>query len=526
MSARRFLSVVCVLGLLVVGWGRPYVAQSKTPASMVIPVDPEPKSLNPDWQADPGAYWPAGNIYNHLVISDWGAVSGKPNYRDLAQSWKISKDGKTYTFHLKTGVKWQDGKPFSSADVVYTFQTIIDKKYPLSQYLTGARLSAPDKNTVVVKFAQPNVSFIPLLAQASNWYGAILPKHIYQGTDWSTNPANQKPIGTGPYRFVSWNRGTQLTLEANPSYWGRKPQVKRIVLRFVSDPQVALSGFEAGQYPYLDASYISNFALIKRMQQSGGSTAVVRTPSFYDICLYLNVHDPILGNKKVRQAIAYAVDRPALARQAFFGLYAPNYYAGVPAIGQYLDKKVQFPHTNLAKARQLLDQAGYPVKGGSRFHLTITDYSEGDTDAAAQVMVEQLKAVNIDAAFQQYDPASWLAMARSGKIQLAVYFVRYGPDPAAYAEHFKTGSPRDFTGYSNSKVDSWLDRAASTPNQKKRAQLYGLVQKQLVSDVPYISLTTSSNYNFIQKGWHGFSAQKESFNKNGGWFSFVNVYHS
>jgi peptide/nickel transport system substrate-binding protein len=495
--------------------------------SLVIAVTPEPKSLNPDWQADPGSYWPSGNIYNHLVVSDWGAVAGTPNYADLAQTWDVSPDGTLYTFHLKQGVKWHDGQSFSSDDVLYTFQTIIDKKYPLAQYLAGATLSAPDPNTFVVKFAQPNVAFVPLLAQASNWYGAILPKHVYQGTDWSTNPANQKPVGTGPFKFVSWDRGTQVTLQSNPDYWRGVPRMSRVVLRFVSDGQVALSGFDAGQYPYLDSYYLDNFSMIKKKMEAGGSTVVVPTGSFYDLCLYLNLKDPILSNQKVREAISYAVDREALSQQAFFGLDGPNYYAGVPAIGSYLDKTVQFPHRDIAKAKQLLDEAGYPVKSdGTRFKLQITDYPEGDTDATSQVMVEQLKAVNIDATWQQNDAASWLSKARSGQFQMAVYFVRYGPDPAAYAEHFKTGSARDFTGYSNSDVDSWLAQAQTTSDQAKRAELYGKVQKQLTLDIPYISLATTSNYNFVRKGWHGFSAQPEAFNKSGGWFSLAGVYQA
>ena len=148
--------------------------------SLVVPVRAEAKSLNPDWQNDSGGYWANGNIYSRLVILDWGAVTGTVAYGDLAESWDSNDDGTSYTFHLRDGVKWHDGEPFTSADVVYTFETIVENKYPLAQYLAGAEITAPDESTVQIDFAEPNVAFVPLLAQASNWYGAILPKHIYE----------------------------------------------------------------------------------------------------------------------------------------------------------------------------------------------------------------------------------------------------------------------------------------------------------------------------------------------------------
>ncbi|MEA2661946.1 MAG: peptide/nickel transport system substrate-binding protein [Chloroflexota bacterium] len=496
-----------------------------TPLSLVVPHLGEPKSLNPNWQADPGSYYPMNQIYGHLVIMDWGVTRGTAAYPDLAQSWDTSADGKTYTFKLRQNVKWHDGKPFSSADVVYTFQTIIDKKYPLAQYLAGATLSAPDANTVVIKLDKANTAFVPLLAQTSNWYGAILPKHIYENTDWATNPANSNPVGTGPFQFVSWDRGSQITLKANPDYYQGAPKLTQLVLQFVSDPQVAMAGFQSGQYNYVTSDFLPNFAQIKQLQTAGGDTQIIATDQIYDDCVMFNLRNPILADLKVRQALSMAIDRDAINQQAFFGLFAPDYNAGIPALADYLNTSVTFPKVDLTKAKALLDQAGYPVKAdGTRFKLRITNYPLPKEKAIAEILVQQLKAVQIDATWTQYDAPTWLAKANSGDYDLTTYFVRYGPDPAAYGEHFGTKQPRNFMAYSNTQVDQWLEQAVATADKNTRKDLYYKVQAQLAQDVPYLPLLVTKTYSLVRKGWSGFSYSEDGFNKSMSWFGYYAVH--
>lgn len=496
--------------------------------NVVLPVNPEPKSLNPDWANDGGGYYPSGNIYSHLVILDWGAVSGTEAYGDLAKSWDQSPDGKTYTFHLRSGVQWQDGQPLTSADIVYTYQTIIDKKYPLAAYLKGATITAPDDLTVVISFTAANVAFVPLLAQASNWYGAILPKHIYDGTDWTTNPANLNPIGSGPFKFVSWNHGSSITLMANPAYYLGRPKINQLTFQFVQDPQVAMAGFNSGQYQDLPYNYATNYQQIAQLAKSGSNDPiVVQTPSLYDRSIYINLKNSILSNLKVRQALAYGVDRESMNQLAFAGLWQPTYNASISSFPQFANPNATFPHFDLTKAKQLLDQAGYPVGAdGTRFTLHVTGYTAADSVLIVQVLVQQLKALEINAVWDQYDLATWTAKQAAGQYDLSIYFVRYGPDPAAYAEHFGTNGPRNFTGYSNAQVDQWLTQGAATTDAATRKQLYDEVQQQLATDIPYIPLFTEHKYSLVHKGWDGFPEEQSAYNRSMGWFSYYDVHQT
>lgn len=495
------------------------------PDSITVPVKSEPKSLNPNWQNDAGGYYPSGNIYSHLVILDWGTVAGTQAYPDLAETWDTSEDGKTFTFHLRQGVKWHDGEPLTSADVVYTYQTIIDKKYPLAQYLAGAQLSAPDASTVVIAFDKPNVAFVPLLAQTSNWYGAILPKHIYEGTDWSKNPANNKPIGSGPFKFSSWQRGSSIVLEANPDYFLGAAKIKKLTFSVVTDAQVAMTGFQSGQYPYLTNDFVSNFPQLKQMTTAGGDPVVVQTPSLYDRSLYLNQRNPILANAKVRQALAYGIDREGINETAFAGLWEPTYNAGISSFTEFLNPDATFPKFDQARAKQLLDEAGYPVGGnGSRFSLRLTNYPVTDSNLIAQVLVEQFKALDIEIKYEQYELSTWLNKVSTGDFDLSTYFVRYGPDPAAYGEHFRTDSARNFMNYHNADVDTWIDQALLTTDRAERKRLYGQVQSQLVADVPYIPLFTENKFSLVHEGWQGFPTQSDAYNKAMGWFGYYAVH--
>ncbi len=495
-----------------------------TPADLVVPVKVDAKSLNPDWQNDSGGYWANGNIYSRLVVLDWGVVKGTTAYGDLAESWDVSDDGKSYTFHLRDNATWHDGKPVTSADVVYTFQTIVDNKYPLAQYLTGAQLSAPDEKTVKIDFAEPNVAFVPLLAQASNWYGAILPKHVYEGTDWSSNPANEKPVGSGPFKFSSWDKGSKITLEANPDYFLGPPSLSTLTFQVVADAQVAKAGFDAGEFPYLTNDYVTNFPELKQLADAKADPVVIITPSLYDRSFLLNLKNEALANPLVRQALAYGVDREAMNQTAFAGLWDPTYNAGISSFGEYRDDSAKFPSHDAEKAKQLLDQAGYPVKAdGTRFALRVTNYPVADSNLIAEVAVQQLKELGIAATWEQYDLPTWLDKLKQGDFDISSYFVRYGPDPAAYGEHFATGAPRNFIGLSDPELDAWLKDASLTTDTATRKDLYSKVQHRLVETMPYIPLFTERKFSLAHEGWTGFATMEDGYDKSMGWFGYYAV---
>ena len=490
--------------------------------SLVVPEQSGPKSLNPDWQDDVGGYNSSGNIYSSLVILDWGIIKGTNAYGDLAESWTTSPDAKVFTFKLRPNVKWHDGTPFTSADVLYTYQTIVDQKYPLSAYLKGASFSAPDDQTFVITLETSNASFIPLLAQAGNWYGKILPKHIYDGTDWSTNPANAKPVGTGPYKFVDWKQDDQVTLEANPDYFKGRPVADQLIFKVVSDNQVAIEAFNANEYPYLPSQFVTSYEEIsRRMQDTAGDVRVIETPSIYGRDLWFNLAVKPLDDPKVREAIAYAINRDQISELGFRGLWTPAYTAGSPYVPAYLNEEATFPKFDLAKAEQLLDEAGYKRGAdGTRFKLRFTNPTQADSKIIAEILVPQLEAAGIDIDWQTFDQPTWTENVSKGDYDLTIYFVRYGPDPDAYSEHFHTGGPRNFTGYSNAEVDKLLDDARATADEQVRQTNYDAVQQHLVDDMPYINLFGQVRFSMANKTVQCLNIEPCGFDESMGWFGY------
>lgn len=493
--------------------------------TLVVPITNDARTLNPNWQADTGGYTPSSNINCHLVAMDWGVVAGTPVYGELAERWTVDRTNRTYTFTLRRNARFHDGRPVTSADVKYTYDTIIEKRYPLRAYLADVKeIRTPDPYTVVIELNNPDAAFVPMLGIASNWFGKILPKHALEGKDWSTADWNLRPQGCGPFRFVEWHRGSAFTLEANPDYFMGRPKIDRLIFRVIPDPNVAYAEFQANRIPFLPYDYTPPFAEVATQLMKDPNINVVFTPSIYSRDIYLNQRREPLSNPKVREAIAYAVDRRAMNQLAFYGLWKPSYYAGIESVPAFLNTKARFPESNRARAEALLDEAGYKRGAdGFRFRLSVTNFPVSDSRVIAEVLVQQLRQVGIDARWDQYDTQTWLTRLREGNFDISTYFVRYGPDPDAYREHFATGQARNFTGYSDAELDRVLDEARRYVDPDRRRPLYHRAQEILVRDKPYINLFTERKISLVRKGWTGFSVQPDGYNKSMTWFGYYAV---
>jgi peptide/nickel transport system substrate-binding protein len=179
--------------------------------------------------SDAASHEAAGYVFNGLVRYDKDLkLEG-----ELAKSWEVSPDGRKITFHLRKGVKWQDGAPFTSEDVMFTYRRMIDPRTPTAyaeDFKQVRRASAPDPHTFVVEYAR---SFAPALA---SWGMHVLPKHLLEKyPDISKSPLNKKPVGTGPYRFVEWKTGEKVVYDANPDYFEGKPYIARVITRVIPD---------------------------------------------------------------------------------------------------------------------------------------------------------------------------------------------------------------------------------------------------------------------------------------------------
>lgn len=527
------LAASAFLALTVSGLG-PSTLQSAVaaePVKLLLADIDTPASMTPNMVDHYGNHHTHSNIYSTLVAMDWGVTQGTPAYPDLAESWEVSKDGLTYTFHLRQGVKWHDGQPFTSADVKYTYDSIIRNKYPLynSTLRNAASIEAPDDFTIVITMNSPNLSFVPTLANNSIWFGKIVPSHLYVGTaweqDWSLRPVDEKPVGTGPFKFVEWEKGVSVVLEANDDYFLGRAKIDTLIFQRIAEKNVATAMFHSGATPYLVSQHVPGYGEIAAMVADPEKRdTVVRTPSIFNRNIYINQKNEILKDLTVRRAIAHAIDRDQISQLAFLRLWDPVTTAGVKSLGDFFNPDAVYPAFDRAEAEKLLDEAGYPRKdGGARFSLRLSHPPIADTGLISEVLVQQLQAVGIEVQWQQPDWATWQESIEKGNYDLTIYYTRFGPDPNSFWEHFATAGQVNFTGYSNAEVDGLLDRGKAETDVAERVAIYRKVQEHLASDIAEIALFQQTRFSLVNPAWSGFPVQESGFNKSMTWFGMYAV---
>jgi peptide/nickel transport system substrate-binding protein len=512
---RRFGLAAIFLAVIAAG----AVARAAPPVSLVVPVISEPRTLSPDFAADPGGYAPTDNIYSFLVTLDWGVIAGTPAYGDLATSWEYSPDLRTVTFHLHDNVEWHDGVPLTADDVVFTFQRIIDKKYPYAAYLRDvASLEAPDATTVVFHLTNPDVSIVPMMAQAAGWTGKIYPKHLWETqAGFDTGPYVNKPVGSGPFRFVSWSQGV-VELAANPDYFRGKPKIDHLYFRYTGEPGVARADFDAGNIPFLSYEYGPPWAEVPDLQKDP-TVRVVLTPSQIDRSLQFNMTRKPYDDIRVRRAIAMSVDRDAMSKLAFNGFWKPTMHASVEGTTPWINRDASFPAYDPAAAEKLLDEAGLPRKAqGWRFSAQLTGPTYPDCTSITQVLAEQLRKVGINATIEPMDLATWFQRIAQKKFDINCFFTIYGPDPDQYRLHFGTDGPRNYMGFSNAEFDALTVQGVRTADQAARMQIYDRMQAILVENIPYVALFTETKVSLERAGWTGFSVDPDGYDKSLSWF--------
>ena len=515
----RFFGAALALGASI------FAAQAQQPATLVVPQLGEPKTLSPNFASDSLAFAPTSNVYSHLVAIDWGVNKGTGAYGDLAESWSTSDDGRRVTFRLHRNVKWHDGKPVTAHDVKFTFDTIIQRKYPAFVVLKNVSgIVVEDDHTLHLDLVDPEVGFVPMLAQVSTWTGKIYPRHLWEGQDgFDKGPYVNAPVGSGPFRFARWERGGLVELEANRDYFRGAPKVDRLVFRQVTDVNVARAEFDTGRLVFLNYEYAPPLAEIPALQRDP-KVKVVFTPSHFSRDIQLNLSRAPLDKPQVRQAIAHAIDRDAMNRLAFNGLWRPAPHASVESQGELINRNARFPAFDRARAEKLLDEAGLPRgAGGWRFQIAVTNPNFPDCKAMMEVLVQQLRQVGINARLEQFDQATWFRRQAEKNFDISCYFTRYGPDPDAYREHFMTGGGRNNMNYSNAELDALVTRAATLRDKDERRRLYHRVQELIVADLPYINLFDEQKTTLIRAGWSGFNTEPEAFDRALTWFGYYSV---
>ena len=460
--------------------------------TLVVATALEPTYYQTNYQWDGGVVYISHNILSKLCYWDEDTKTMVP---DLAESWEASDDLMTWTFHLREGVTWHDGEPFTAADVKWTFDSILeygDQAYTYTYVKMVESVETPDDYTVVFHMAYPCGTFVE---SVGDYQGPdILPAHIYEGTDPYTNPANQNPIGTGPFKFVEYEPGNYCRLEANTDYYGDGPYLDEVIYSFTPDLTTATTALEAGEVGWMTAT--PSFAEADRLATVDGITVDTQGTNIVQWTQF-NLSEeaarPYISDVRVREAICWAIDNQNIADVLYMGYVEPsdNWYTST--VEWAVNRDVEYPGYDVDKANQILDDAGYERGAdGYRFELTYRCFTTsifGTTDIPTLV-AQYLDAVGIKLNVERYEWAvraeyldenlEWDMCSAGGS---------RGPDPNSFANVWGY-STSNKTRYYNDEVMSLFEQGTMYATQEERAPYYKEIQEIFAEDIPY--------YNYIE----------------------------
>ena len=485
-----------------VGWGQP-----KYGGTLVM-VHTDPGVMNPILEAA----WPhfPRMSFNGLVDYDpqGNIIPG------LAATWKISPDSLTYTFQLRPDVKWHDGKALTAEDVRFTFEKILDPKVGsrLNLYFQAVKeVQVPGPHTVVFKLKEPDPVFL------ANLWSGILPKHIWEKEDFAKSQYNVIPVGSGPWKVKEWVRGDHMTFEANPDYFQGKPYLDRIIVKVIPDATVAFAALEKGDVDYLPFKGVVGgppYQLVDRLKQSPNLEVNVYEVSSMQRLFFRNDKPPF-NNAKVRQAIAHAINRRFIIQKLLFGYGQIAHSEVPPAMKEAYNPKVPQYEYDVAKANQLLDEAGLRRGAdGVRFKTRIYG-TPGVRAILSEALKEQLKAVGIgtDIVINEWTTYyNAIRQTRTVDGVFTIFSLPTIPDPTTEAPRYHSKEIRpggfNYLFYSNPRVDAIIEEAQRTLDRERRVRLFQEYQDILARDVPMIPLYVLAGVDVWSKRFAGFQVSE------------------
>ncbi|MBZ5533859.1 MAG: ABC transporter substrate-binding protein [Acidobacteriia bacterium] len=448
-------------------------------------IENSPTNLDPRVGTDAYSERIAGLIFDSLVRKDDHFVL-RPW---VAEKWE-TPDPQTYVFHLRKGIHFHDGRALTSRDVKWTLDSLLNKtvvSLRAAAYRHVSAVEAPDDATLIIRLSEPDAT---LLWSLSDGAFGIVPYG-------SGKEVTSKPVGSGPFRFVSQEPDREVILERNDTYWATPAKVARVRFAVVLDTTTRALELRKGSADLTPPNSLTA-DLVNTLRRER-NLAVVREPGTGLVYLAFNLRDPILKDVRVRQALAYAIDRDIIL-QALFGGYGRLADSVLPPQHWAYSSDVAHYPRSPEKANALLDAAGFPHgPDGVRFHLTMKTSTEETTRILAAVLQQQLREVGIALDIRSFEFGTFYSDITKGSFQL--YSLRWvggsNQDPDIFEYVFYSGSfppKRANRGYySNPQVDQLIDEGRKTVDQARRKQIYHDVQQILARELPYIDFWYMDN---------------------------------
>lgn len=462
--------------------------------TLLLRLEANPVTLNPLTSKDVYGSAVLGLVFDGLITVD----SQMNVIGSVARSWEISPDNKTFTFHLRRDVYFHDGVRLTSRDVKFTYETVINPmvnaQNKRADFLDVESLEIPDDTTVIVTYKRP---FAPALLA---WSIPIIPKHIYSDADdFNNHPRNSSPIGSGPYKFVSWETGQRIRLVKNENYWGDiKPNIKNIVYKIITEDNSALNAFLTNDI------YIYGFVDPYRWTSFIGERANKQRFDFYEYYTmgysYIgwNNRHPIFSDVNVRRAMSFALNRKEIVEQVYLGKaglasgpFHPFSWASNPAVVP-IDK-------NLDSARYYLAKAGWTQKGsdgilvkdGQKFEFVMYNTSASVIgQRIITILQKNLEELGIKMDIQLYEWATFVDKVhrRDFVAYTMGWSLAIDPDPFMLFHSSQKGHGLNYVGYSNPVADSLMELGQKIFDVEKRREIYHKLHKIIAHDQPYTFL--------------------------------------
>jgi len=466
----------------------------------------EPSNLIPYLSSDSAS----SEITSHLYVAPLRYNKDLKIERFAAKSYENLNNGRLLRFTLRDDILWEDGVPLTADDVTFTYKLMIDPKTPTAyaeNFLAIDEFKQTGRYSFEVAYDKPYARAI------TTWMQPILPKHILEGQDIVTTPFARKPIGAGPFKLESWKTASHLTLVASDTYFEGRPNIDSIISRIIPDTSTMFLELKANR---LDTMGLSPQQYLRQTNSPKWEKEWNKYKYLAFAYTYLgyNLKHPFFRDKRVRQALSYAINRDDIIKGALLGQGEPTIGPYKPGTWAYNTALKPYPH-NPKKARQLLKEAGFTpnedgilTRNGLPFTFTIlTNQGNSLRIKTATIIQSQLKALGIDVQIRTVEWAAFIKeFINKGRFDAIILGWTITQDPDAFdvwhsSKAFEGGL--NFVHYKNTEVDRLLEKARATTNQEKRKNYYNQFQALLHEDQPYAFLYVPYALPIVQKRFQG-----------------------
>ena len=480
------------------------VAQPVVGDWLVQRLSAEPATLNSITATDVYEGAVNGYIYESLLERDNRTLNLVPL---LAESWKVSEDKLSYEFTLRNGLKWQDGKPLTSEDVLFTFEKVkdptVDAPHLRNYYRDLEKVEALDDRRIRFTFSEPYFKSLEMISGMS-----IIPKHIFAEGEFNTHPAGRNPMGSGPYSFEKWDTGKEIILRRNEDYWGKKPFLERIHFKIITDDTVALQVFKRGE---LDFMGLTPIQWVRQTKTAKFRKAANKHRYYLPGYSYIgwNMRRPYFSDKRVRRAMTMIVDRESILENIQYGfgkVVSGNFFYESPDY----DKAIEPWLYDADGAAKLLDEAGWTDTDGDgirdkdgvpfKFEFSISSGSQL-AEKLSTILKEELSKVGIEMTIR---PLEWALFTQTldDRTYDAVTLgwrlpVEADPYQVWHSSQAEKGS--NFVGFENAEADSIIEEARTTFDKEKRTKMYRRFHRIMHEEQPYTFLFVSESLVALSK---------------------------